>query len=113
MSVNSVTQNADSVTIYRESFIEKVVKNHNLTLNDYKVLCLLLMHLDGFNRDRKSMKTLMNDFCGYTSIEPKAIAEELGISKKSVKESLYNLCNECILELGESPASGKGYRFDM
>lgn len=88
-------QYKEVISINRESFLNKVVRNPDLSKKDLKVLMHLLTHLDGTN---------------YKALSKKQIASDLYMSKSDVSESLENLLDLDLIQEGESMAVDKGYR---
>ena len=96
MSVAKYTfQYKTTISVNRESFLYKVVRNPDLNRKDLRVLLHLMTHLDGMN---------------FKAISKKNIAYDLNISKDDVTKSLENLMDLEVLQSGSSASVEKGYR---
>lgn len=89
-------QNISTVAINRQSFLDLVVKNDNLTKKDIRVFMHLLTHLDAIK---------------YKEVSCKNIAKDLGYDKSDVKESINNLYTEGIIDIGDSGSVERGLKF--
>jgi DNA-binding MarR family transcriptional regulator len=78
--------------------IQKISQLTSLKVNDYRVLFLLMGHIDGRT---------------YKKINPSKLAEELGITKKQVKKSLENLEEVELIEEGSNEHVKAGYKFNF
>ena len=76
-------QQKTSFSVNRESFLDRVVKNEDLSKKDLRVLLLLLTSLPGFC-DRPTR----DDPKKFEAVHPKAIAKTLNMKKKDVDECL-------------------------
>ena len=117
-NITATHQQINTFSINRESFLDTVVKNENLSENDLRVLCFLLTQLDGFKyekvshmKDGSERRSWNNDPKNYKNIDIKKIAKILNISKKEAKHSVKNLLREYIIEKGSSNSITDGYRF--
>lgn len=89
-------QNQVTVSINRQSFMDIMVLDQDLSLTDWRVYALLLTHLDAKQ---------------YKSVSPKNIAETLGIKKKEAKQSIRNLIYLGKIVEGDSDSVKNGLRF--
>lgn len=76
----------------------RLIAKAPLKKKDYKVLLFLMSHLDSLT---------------YKRVDKKPIAEELGMDKDDVEQSLENLVHAGLLIEGESGMVRKGYKFDF
>ena len=88
-------QYKEIISINRDSFLNTVVRNDNLSKKDLRVLAHLMTHLDGMN---------------FKAMSKKTIAQDLNISKSDVDKSIENLIDNEILQVGSSASVEKGYR---
>lgn len=99
------SQQKKTFSVNRETFLNKVVKNDNLSKKDLRVLLLLLTSLPGFYD-----KPDRDDPRKFEAIHAKTIAENLGLKKKDVEKSIETLCYLDLLETGSSETVKNGYR---
>lgn len=102
----SIYQQARTVSIPRDEFLDRVIENENLSKTDLRVLLLLLTHLNGW-----SQRPRQQDPLNFTKIDPEEMANTLGLTKKKVNESIGHLVDEDIIEKGRTSAMKNGYRF--
>ena len=98
-------QQKTSFSVNRDSFLDRVVKNEDLSKKDIRVLLLLLTSLPGYC-DRPTR----DDPKKFEAVHPKAIAKTLKMKKKDVEDCLEHLCELCIIEIGNSETIKNGYR---
>lgn len=93
-------------SVYRDTFMTKVVMNEELTKKDLRVLNLLLTKLPGFlfrpNRDDPEI---------YETIHVKTVADTLNLRKKDVEESIEHLFDLGLIEKGSNRTVKNGWRF--
>ena len=107
-----LSQQTTSFSVPRTSFIQNVVMNTHLSKTDYRVLCLLLTELDGWNKYERAIKsTTTPDPLNFQKLNLGNIALTLGLEKSDVKKSVKKLLYEGILEEGSSGVVKDGYRF--
>ena len=107
MAANSVHQAKTVFSVPRESFMELIVCNKDLSKKDYRVCLLLLTYLNGFWRGTGRIEDPGN----YRSISFSQMADTLGYSKSEVKECVNHLLDMRILEEDNSCTVKNGYRF--
>lgn len=84
-----------TISVNRENFIDKVVKQSELKKNDIRVCLHLLTHLDSIT---------------FKDVSKKNIAYDLELSKKEVEKSINRLDMFGIIERGSSGSVDNGYR---
>lgn len=84
-----------TISVNREMFIDVVVLNPDLSKKDLRVIMHLMTHLDSMT---------------YKDVSKKHIADDLGMSKKEVSESIDNLIIEHVIEEGSSGSVKNGLR---
>ena len=112
-----VYQQAHTVSIPRNSLLT-LAKTNMLSIEDYKVLMVLLTQLDGYPCAEEMTNTRKNkDPKNYKKIDIKQIADTLDMKKKTVKECINNIYNTeiegfgYILDQGDNDVVKNGYRF--
>lgn len=83
-----------TISVCRDSFLEKVVLNEDLSKKDLRVVIHLLTHLDSIIPK---------------SISVKQIAKDLNLKKKDVEESIQNLIDHLIIDYTKTGTVEKGY----
>ena len=106
-----VTQNQTSVSIFRDTFYQKVVRNANIERKEYKVLMLLLTELDGFaDWERLMSSRPYSDRRNFRKLSKSSIANTLQMSKTEVKDAIDGLIDKGLVEKGSSSTCKNGYR---
>lgn len=88
-------QNIETMAINRDWFMEKVVKNENLSRRDIRVCCHLLTHIEASD---------------YRKVSYKSIAAALNYTKAEVQESVFNLIDEGIIKMGSNDTVENGLK---
>lgn len=83
-----------TISVNRDNFIEKVVKQSELKKNDLRVCLHLLTHLDSLT---------------YKDVSKKNIAFDLEMTKKEVEKSIDKLELFGIIQRGSSGSVDNGY----
>lgn len=84
-----------TISVNRENFIDKVVRQSELKKNDLRVCMHLLTHLDSIT---------------FKDVSKKNIAYDLEMTKKEVDKSIDKLVMFGIIERGSSGSVDNGYR---
>ena len=91
----STFQYKQTISVYRETFMNRVVRNDELSKKDLRVCMHLLTHLDS-----QTIK----------AISKENIADDLHMTKKEVSKAIENLVMFDIIENGSSGSVKNGYR---
>lgn len=96
----AVYQQVTNVSINKDKLID--------TETDLRVLLCLFTELNGWV---DSPHNTTKDPFNFKMIDRQRIADLLGIKKKKVKESIYSLMDQRIIEPGASDTVDDGWRF--
>lgn len=103
----AVYQQVTNVSINKDKLID-IATNGQLTETDLRVLLCLFTELNGWV---DSPHNTTKDPFNFKMIDRQRIADLLGIKKKKVKESIYSLMDQRIIEPGASDTVDDGWRF--
>jgi len=88
-------QYKESISVNRFNFLERVVRNNDLSKKDLRVCLHLLTHLDSVS---------------YKEVSKKQIAFDLNLSKSDVTKSIKNLIDFEVIDEGSSASVDGGYK---
>ena len=94
-SSRNTFQYKESISVNRDRFLERVVRNNELSKKDLRVCLHLLTHLDSVN---------------YKEISKKQLAYDLDLTKSEVGKAINNLIENGVIELGSSASVDKGLK---
>ena len=95
VSSRKTFQYKESISVNRDRFLEKVVRNRDLNKKDLRVCLHLLTHLDSVN---------------YKEISKKQLAYDLDMTKSEVGKAINNLIEYDVIDIGSSASVDKGLK---